>query len=133
MIKVAVAGNFYPLHDGHIDHLEKASKLGDFLTVIIGNDEHLKRKGKPIHIPLDGRIKILKAIRYVDEVIVATDTDGTVAETLREIKPDIFAKGGDRTLETMPQSEIETCNQIGCLIIFGVGERLHRFKWMKWQ
>jgi len=125
MIRTAVAGNFFPLHDGHIDHLEKARKLGDYLIAIIGSDDHLRRKGKPILLSLEARIRVLKAIRYVDEVVVAIDKDGTCAETLRMISPDFFCKGGDRTPDTMPENEIKVCQEIGCKIIYGIGEKLN--------
>ena len=125
MIKVAVAGNFYPLHDGHIDHLEKASKLGDYLVAIIGPDSYLEMKGKPILLSLEARIKILKAIRWVNDVVVAIDEDGTVAKTLKCLRPTFYAKGGDRTPDNMPQNEIEACEEIGCRIIYGIGEKLN--------
>ena len=123
MIKVAVAGNFFPLHDGHIDHLEKARKLGDYLIAIIGSDEYLKKRGKPIFLSLENRKKQLKA--WVDEVVEVIDTDGTCAETLRMISPDFFCKGGDRTPDTMPENEIKVCQEIGCKIIYGIGEKLN--------
>lgn len=123
MIRVAVAGNFYPLHDGHIEHIIEAYKLGDYLIAIIGTDEYIKLKGKPIYLSLENRIKIIRA--FVDEVIVVIDKDGTVTETLRMIKPDIFAKGGDRIPSNMPQNEVEVCKNIGCRIIYGIGRQLH--------
>jgi hypothetical protein len=49
------------------------------------------------------------------------DGDGTVAKTLRFLKPNIFAKGGDRTPDNMPRNEIETCSKIGCEIRYGIG------------
>jgi len=123
MIKVAVAGNFFPLHDGHIDHLEKARKLGDYLIAIIGSDEYLKKRDKPIFLSLENRKKQLKA--WVDEVVEVIDTDGTCAETLRMISPDFFCKGGDRTPDTMPENEIKVCQEIRCKIIYGIGEKLN--------
>ena len=53
--------------------------------------------------------------------MIAMDTDGTVVKTLERIRPRIFAKGGDRTPENMPQSEIDICKKIGCKIVYGVG------------
>ena len=119
MIKVAVAGNFYPLHDGHINHFKEARKLGDYLVAIIGSDKYLENKGKQVFSPLENRKSQLKA--WVDEVIEVVDTDGTVAKTLKRIRPAVYAKSGDRTLETMPKNEIEVCKEIGCRIVYGVG------------
>jgi cytidyltransferase-like protein len=118
MIKVCVAGNFFPLHDKHVAHLERARKLGDYLIAIIGSDEYLRRKDKPIFLSLENRKKQLMA--WVDEVVEVIDTDGTCAETLRMLKPNFFAKGGDKTPDTMPLKEIEVCKEIGCQIVYGV-------------
>ena len=123
MRRVVVAGNFFPLHDGHIDHLEKARKLGNYLIAIIGSDEYLKKRGKPIFLSLENRKKQLRA--WVDEVVEVIDTDGTCAETLRMIKPDIFAKGGDRIPDKMPKNEIMACQDMGCEIEYRIGELLY--------
>ena len=124
MVKVAVAGGFDPLHVGHIKHIEAASKLGDWLIVIVSTDRDMARKKGYEFIPFKERMEIVKALKWVDEVVPAIDTDGTVANTLRLIKPNIFAKGGDRTEDNMPENEIQTCKEIGCKIIYGVGQQL---------
>lgn len=124
MIRVAVAGGFDPLHTGHLQHLLKAKVLGDYLIVMVSNDEDMIRKKGYCFMPLKDRIEILKELRCVDEVIATLDSDGTQAETLKLIKPDIFAKGGDRTPDNMPAGEIEACREIGCKIVYGVGGQL---------
>ena len=121
---VAVSGGFDPLHIGHLDHIRKAKKLGDILVAIVNSDGQLIAKKGYCFLPLSQRLEIVKDIRYVDEVVVSMDEDGTCAETLQEIKPDIFAKGGDRTPDNMPESEIKVCGDIGCQIIYGVGDQL---------
>lgn len=122
MVKVAISGNFFPLHDGHIDHIEKASKLGDYLVAIVGSDEYLERKGKNNPLPLKARMRVVRAIKGIDGVIGVIDDDGTVAKTLRLLKPDIYAKGGDRTPDNMPPNELRVCRDIGCKIVYGVGD-----------
>jgi D-beta-D-heptose 7-phosphate kinase/D-beta-D-heptose 1-phosphate adenosyltransferase len=73
-------------------------------------------------MPLDDRLEILRSIKYVDDVVVCKPScDLTVADVLEELKPDIFAKGGDRTLENLPKSEIEVCRKLGIKIVFEVG------------
>jgi len=124
MIKVAVAGGFDPLHLGHLRHLQEARKLGDWLVVITHPDEVLVRKKGYCLLPLEHRLAILKELRCVDEVVVSVDGDGTVAETLMMIRPEIFAKGGDRTPNNIPQNEIGICNEIGCKIVYGIGEKI---------
>lgn len=123
-IKVAIAGGFDPLHKGHLHHIKKARELGDTLIVILGTDEMLINKKGYAFMNLENRLQIVSSIKGVDEVVIAVDTDGSCAETLRELKPDIFAKGGDRTPDNMNLKEIEVCQNIGCKIIYGVGDLL---------
>jgi len=127
-MRVAIAGGFDPFHHGHLDHLKKAMALGDYLIVLVSNDRDMIRKKGGAAIPLEKRIEImeiiLKGLGYAGEVLETIDKDGTQAETLRMVRPNIFAKGGDRTPDNMPQNEIEACREIGCKIIYGVGKRL---------
>ena len=129
MIRVAVTITFDLLHAGHIDHLEKASKLGDKVIIIVDPDEFLiEKKGYALQ-PLESRMRIAQFLKnnipWIEDVVVSIDKDGTCAETLRMIKPDLFVKGGDRTSDNMPQNEIEVCKKIGCKIVYGVGEQLY--------
>ena len=122
MFRVAVSGGFDPLHSGHIEYFKLARALGDRLIVIVNTDEWLIQKKGYAFMPLNDRFIILESIRWVDAVVVAIDQDDTVAETLRCLKPDIFAKGGDRRSDAdMPPSEIKVCREIGCRIVYGVG------------
>lgn len=129
-IKVAIAGGFDPFHDGHLNHIEQAMKLGDCLIVLVSNDEDMIRKKGKCNIPLQARIRIvqliLRGLEFPGEVVATFDKDGTQAETLRVIRPNIFAKGGDRTLDNMPQNEIDACREIGCKIVYGVGEQVNQ-------
>ncbi len=119
MKTVCVSGYFNPIHRGHIDYLREAAELGDNLIVILNNDEQVKLKGNIPFMDLSERFQILKAIKYVDMVIASIDLDETVCKTLELIKPDIFAKGGDRINTNTP--ELELCNKLGIKVFFGVG------------
>ena len=126
-IVVAVCGSFDPFRIGHLEHIKRAKQLGDWLIVMINPDADLVRKrGNPDLVcqPIGERYEILKAIKYVDQVVIGIDNDGTMAKTILMIKPDILAKGGDRTSQTMPKSEIDVCEQIGCKIVYGIGDTL---------
>jgi len=124
MVVVFASGFFDPIHRGHIYYLRDAKKLGDFLIVHIHRDECCVKKKGYVFMPLEDRVEVLKAIRYVDAVVICDeDCDMTVAKALEEIKPDIFAKGGDRKPENMPKKEIEVCNRLGIKIVYGVGGR----------
>lgn len=122
MIKVAVSGGFDPLHDCHIDHMQEAKKLGDWLVVIVNTDEFLIRKKGFIFQPLLVRLRKIIEYSFVDQYVVCIDRDDTVAETLRLLRPDKFAKGGDRdpAKVPIPQNEIVICKEIGCEIVYGV-------------
>lgn len=127
MIKVCTSGYFNPVHIGHIRLMEEAKKLGDYLIVIVNNDEQVKLKGsKPFMKELE-RCAIIKALRCVDEVVLSIDADRTIIKTLTMIKPDIFAKGGDSTPDNVPEKDI-------CKIVYGVGGgKIQSSSWLKSQ
>jgi len=134
LIRVAVSGGFDPFpHIGHLAHFKLARELGDYLIVIVNSDEFLVRKKGTVHTPLSERLELVKAMRYVDEVVASIDHDQTVAETLRLIRPDVFAKGGDRTSDNMPAREIETCKEIGCKIVYDVQGRVRHSTGWKYE
>jgi cytidyltransferase-like protein len=118
MKSVAVSGGFDPVHIGHIRLFREASQLGN-LTVILNSDDFLVKKKGFVFMPLRERLEILQSIRFVSSVVVATDKDMTVCDTLSWLKPDIFANGGDRTEGNTP--EYEVCKKLGIEMVFGVG------------
>lgn len=126
MIKVAIAGHFDPIHDGHLDHIERAKELGDYLVVIVGTEIQAIEKKGWFWLSLEGKKRLLLAFKgLVDEVVVNIDTDGFCAETLKIVRPDIFAKGEDRIPNNMPKCEIVVCDEIGCKICYGIGRKLN--------
>ena len=120
---VAVSGGFDPLHRGHIRYLRAAKNLGDELVVILNTDEFLKKKKGYLFMPYKERKEILQSITYVDRVVRCIDKDQTVAKTLELVRPHVFAKGGDRTIENIPDAEREICQKWGIKLVFGVGGR----------
>lgn len=117
---VAVSGGFDPLHVGHVRMIQAAAKLGTRLVVIANGDEFLVRKKGYAFMPVEERVEILRALRDVDEVVVAVDKDQTVRETLRLVRPDVFANGGDRRA-TGDIPEAAVCRELGIEMIFNVG------------
>lgn len=124
--RVIVSGFFNPLHGGHLDMIEAAAKLGDYLIVIVNNDIQQVLKKDKIILPEENRARLMRALRDVDEVMIATDTDPPVIKTLEAVAvkyPDdelIFANGGDRDSEkVIPETAI--CRQYGIQMIMGVG------------
>jgi cytidyltransferase-like protein len=106
MIKVCTSGYFNPLHKGHVKLLQEAKALGNYLVVIVNNDIQVGLKGSKRFMDEQERCEIVKALRCVDEVVLSIDTDRTVCETIKLIKPDIFAKGGDSTPDNVPEKDL---------------------------
>jgi len=127
-IIVVTSGYFDPLHIGHIECLRLAKQLGDKLIVIVNNDEQALLKKSSSFMPLSERVEIIKELGCVDEVFISIDKDRTVCKSLEAIKPHIFAKGGDRTADEIPEAEI--CRQIGCKIIDGLGKKIQSSSWL---
>ncbi|MBU2562405.1 MAG: adenylyltransferase/cytidyltransferase family protein [Nanoarchaeota archaeon] len=122
MKTVVVSGYFDPLHKGHIELFKLAKQLGDKLIVILNNDEQIKmKKGQPF-MPQEERKIIIEALRDVDEVFISIDKDRSVCESLKAVKPDIFANGGDRFNYEVP--ETKTCIENGIEIVDGLGKKI---------
>ena len=120
--RVVVAGALDPIHIGHIRHIRAAKKLGDQLVVLLNPDRDLVAKKGYVFMTWAERKEILQALRAVDRVVEITDGDGTCAQTLARVWPDIFAKGGDRTgPENMPPGELEVCENLHIKIVYSVG------------
>jgi D-glycero-beta-D-manno-heptose 1-phosphate adenylyltransferase len=98
-------GCFDLLHVGHVRYLRAAKKLGDRLIVAINSDESvgaLKGPGRPL-IPAEERAEILAALADVDAVVIFSEPD--VRSLIRELRPDIQAKGTDYTPDTVPERD----------------------------
>lgn len=122
-VLVAVSGYFNPLHVGHLEMIQKSKKLGDKLVVIINNDFQVKLKGSVPFMKQEDRIKIISALRDVDEVFLSIDRDKTVCKSLSKIKPNIFANGGDRkSLNDVP--EYPVCQKLGIDMVDGLGKKI---------
>ena len=117
---VCASGYFNPLHRGHISYLNEAKKLGDYLIVIVNNDFQIGLKGSKRFMDEKERCIIVNNLKCVDEVRLSVDMDETVCKSLELIKPNIFAKGGDSTIDNIPERKI--CEKIGIKMVFNVGE-----------
>jgi rfaE bifunctional protein nucleotidyltransferase chain/domain len=122
VVVVAASGGFDPLHVGHVEYLEQAKKLGDRLVVIVNSDAFLVRKKGYAFMPMEERMKIVKALKSVDEVVPCIDQDQSVCATLAQLKPTIFAKGGDRFNSEIPEAQI--CKKLGIQVVDGLGQKL---------
>jgi rfaE bifunctional protein nucleotidyltransferase chain/domain len=98
-------GNFDLLHVGHVRYLRGAKALGGKLIVAINSDESvraLKGAGRPV-MPAEERAEIVAALADVDAVVIFPELD--VRALIREIRPDIQAKGTDYTEESVPERD----------------------------
>jgi len=99
-------GCFDLLHVGHVRYLHAAKELGGRLVVALNSDESvrsLKGEGRPL-MPAEERAEILAALADVDAVVIFRERD--VRAIIREIHPDIHAKGTDYTAESVPEGDV---------------------------
>lgn len=99
-------GCFDLLHVGHIRYLRAAKQLGGKLLVAVNSDDSvraLKGAGRPL-MPAEERAEILAALEDVDAVVIFPEQD--VRALIREIRPDIQAKGTDYTADTVPERDV---------------------------
>lgn len=118
MKTVAVSGYFDPVHKGHLELFKKARQLGDELVVIVNNDQQTIGKKGYIFMPAADRAELIASFDCVSKVVIATDKDGTVCETLRSVHPDIFANGGDRVETNTPEKQV--CDELGIEMVYRV-------------
>lgn len=98
-------GNFDLLHVGHVRYLRGAKALGGRVVVAINSDESvraLKGEGRPV-MPENERAEIVAALADVDAVVIFSELD--VRAIIREIHPDIQAKGTDYTADLVPERD----------------------------
>jgi D-glycero-beta-D-manno-heptose 1-phosphate adenylyltransferase len=101
-------GNFDLLHVGHVRYLRGAKALGGKLVVAINSDESvrtLKGEGRPV-MPDKERAEIVAALADVDAVVIFPELD--VRAIIREIRPDVQAKGTDYTADSVPERDVVT-------------------------
>ncbi|MES2668685.1 MAG: adenylyltransferase/cytidyltransferase family protein [Patescibacteria group bacterium] len=121
---VAVSGGFDPLHVGHLRMLKEARALGDELVVILNNDNWLRAKKSYAFMPQEERTEILLAFPFVDRVVLTEhlpdDPDRSVCQALAQVRPHIFANGGDRFADDIP--ELFLCTESGIELVFNIGQ-----------
>lgn len=110
---VVTNGCFDLLHVGHVSYLEQARNLGDALLVGLNGDDgvrQLKGQGRPVNRQED-RAAVLAALESVSAVCIFQEV--TAIRFLTEVEPDIYAKGGDYTLDTINQEERRLVEKLG--------------------
>jgi cytidyltransferase-like protein len=121
---VLVTGGFDPIHSGHIAYFEEAKKLGDLLIVGVNSDAWLERKKGRAFMPWSERATIVDNLKMVDFVYEFYDDDGSSIDAIKRVRaayPNakiIFANGGDRTKDNIPEMAFEDAN---LEFVFGIG------------
>ena len=108
----ATNGCFDILHVGHVRYLKKTKSLADYSIVMLNSDKSvklIKGDGRPINCEED-RAELLTSLSCVDYVVLFEEK--SPAKLLEAIKPDIYTKGADYTLETLPEKDIVIRNNI---------------------
>jgi len=121
---VLITGGFDPLHSGHIAYFKAAKTLGDLLIVGLNSDDWLVRKKGAAFMPWNERLCIINNLSMVNEVYTFDDDDGSAKHFIQQARahyPDaelIFANGGDRTKDNIPEMDVIDSN---LSFVFGVG------------
>lgn len=113
---IVISGGFDPIHPGHIALIESAKEYGE-VHIVVNSDEWLVRRKGFFFQPFTDRKKILEA--YTPHVHAVDDSDGTVCEALRRIKPHYFGNGDERTNKNTP--ELDVCEELGIEPVFELG------------
>jgi cytidyltransferase-like protein len=126
---VAASGYFDPLHGGHVEYLCRAKELAGQLAgssarlvVIVNNDAQAAQKKGRAYLSQDDRLRIVGLLECVDEAILSVDADRSVCRTLDQLRPEVFAKGGDRTGAEVPERQV--CERLGIRIVDGLGMKV---------
>ena len=132
---IIVSGYFNPLHKGHIEYFKLAKQKGDFLIVIVNNDQQRALKKSKEFMLQDERLMIVSELKVVDQVYISIDKDRTVRETIGKIHAELsnkyelyFGNGGDQNKATIP--EIPVCKKLGVGFIDGLGDKIQSSSWL---
>ena len=111
---VCTSGFFDNLHLGHVESFRLAHQYGYRLIVFVDSDRKAILKKGFVVMPEHERAALIRSIKYVDEAVII---DTSIAEALEKYVPDVFYKGGDRTIDNLPLEEIEVCKRNNINII----------------
>jgi cytidyltransferase-like protein len=136
---ILVTGGFDPLHSGHIEYIKSARQLGR-VVVGVNSDAWLARKKGQAFMPLQERLNIINNLKDVMVAIDFDDSNGSAKDAIKKVRKlfskdtIVFANGGDRTKENIPEMNIDDTN---IEFLFGVGgeNKINSSSWIlkKWS
>jgi glycerol-3-phosphate cytidylyltransferase-like family protein len=116
-VKIVISGGFDPINKEHIRLIREAAEYGKVI-VCLNTDAWLSRKKGYSYQEWSERAEILESIKGVWTVVPADDSDGTVIESLRALRPDYFATNETKT------PELKACKRLGVVPLSGIGQEL---------
>ena len=132
---IIVSGYFNPLHKGHLELFEKAKAYGDELWVIVNSDLQRELKGSKEFMDENERLVIVRAIKYVDKILISIDKDKSQCATLANLAEKysdeyelFFANGGDQNNNSIPEASI--CKEKGIGLLEGLGDKIQSSSWL---
>ncbi len=120
-----VSGGFDPIHEGHIENILESKNNSDGVIALVNSDEWLCRKKGKNFMNFYTRSTVVGAIKGVIDVIAFDDSDNSACDGLKKVREKypndtlVFAKGGDRTADNIP--EIDICKKLNIKIKYNVG------------
>ena len=122
---IIVSGWFDPVHKGHIEHFQEASKLWKVIVALNSDEWLIRKKWKPF-MTRDERKIIISEMKSVSDVIAFDDSDGSACDAIKKVaefykwagNKIIFAKWWDRTADNIP--EISVCESLGVEIVYNI-------------
>lgn len=118
-----------PIHCGHLDYIEAAAKMGNYVIAIVNNDHQVKLKGSQPFMSQEERLRIVGSIKGVDKAVLSIDKDSTVCQSVRaeyhKLQYDVFfesmtfANGGDRKKGGVPEDVLE--EELGIRMAYNTG------------
>lgn len=115
---IMVSGGFDPVHAGHIRMIRAAAEYGNVI-VVANSDKWLHEKKGFVFMDFQQRSEILNSIKGVILVSAVDDSDGTVCEAIKRLKPTYFANGGDRGKHNTPEQNV--CDDLGIKMLWSIG------------
>ncbi len=110
---VFTCGCFDLFHPGHLDYLMKASELGNLIVSITDDKSLMKEKSRLPMFNEKARLKLMKSLKFVHKAKISS----CHLNVIKKLKPDYYVKGGDYTLETLNQDEVNYVKSYGGKIV----------------